>query len=85
MAYEKVLVKLYVPEMDLQYDIFLPLNRQIHDIIELLVKAVNEFVGGDYTPETTPMLFDRATAKPFDVNLKVIQTTIRNGTELVLI
>ncbi len=85
MSNDRVLVKLYVPKMDLQYDIFLPLNRTINDIIVLLSRAINEFVGGEYDPEKTPMLFDKSTAKLFDVNSTVIETTIRNGTELVLI
>lgn len=85
MGNNKIFIKLYVPKMDLQYDIFLPLNKQIYDIILLLVKAINEFSGGYYNPKDIPMLYDRLTAKPFDVNLTVIESTIRNGTELILI
>ena len=85
MSNNKIFVKLYVPKMDLKYDIFLPLNRQIYDVILLLVKAINEFSGGYYTPQKMPMLYDRLTAKPYDINLTVIESTIRNGTELILI
>ena len=38
----KVLVKLLVPEIDEEYDIFLPVNKKIGNIINLLIKAVNE-------------------------------------------
>ena len=85
MSNNKIFVKLYIPTMDLKYDIFLPLNRQLYDIILLLVKAINEFSGGYYTPKKLPMLYDRLTAKPYDINLTVVESTIRNGTELILI
>ena len=86
MSNNKIFVKLYVPKMDLQYEIFLPLNKTIHEIILLLVKAIKEFSGGYYNPEaTTPMLYDKSTAKPFDVNITVIESTIRNGSEIILI
>jgi len=81
----EVLVKLYVPMMDEQYDIWIPLDKKIYTIIGLLVKSVNELTKGYYTPSKMPNLYDRITAKVFDINLKVIETEIRNGTELIMI
>lgn len=80
----KIIVKLYVPKIEEQYDVSIPLNKQIYTIIELLVKAVNELCGGYYKPSKLPMLYDKITAKAFDVNLTVIETTLRNGSEIVL-
>lgn len=82
---EEVLVKLYVPMIDEQYDIWIPLNKKIDTIITLLVKSVNEFSKGYYLPVNMPYLYDKVTAIPFDINLKVIETNIRNGTELIMI
>lgn len=82
---DKVLVKLYVPMFDAQYDIWLPLNRKIYSVIDLLVKAINEFTGGYYKPQKRPMLYDKVTAEVYNVNLKVKDSGIRNSTELVLI
>ncbi len=81
----EVLVKLYIPKVDQQYDIWIPLNKKIYTIINLLVKSVNEFTKGYYTPSKMPYLYDRTTAKVFDINKKVIETEIRNGTELIMI
>lgn len=81
----KVLVKLYVPMIDEQYDIWIPVNKKIHTIITLLVKAVNEFTKGYYLPKQMPYLYDKTTAKAFDINLRVIESEIRNGTELIMI
>lgn len=81
----KILVKLYVPKIEAEYDVFLPPNKKIYTIIKLLVKAVNEFCGGYYQPSRLPVLYDKYTAKPFDVNLTIKESTIRNGAEIVLI
>lgn len=82
---DKVIVRLYVPMIEEQYDLWIPLNRRIFNVIELLVKSVNELSGGYYKPEKMPLLYDKLTSKVFDVNSSVINSTIRNGTEIVLI
>ena len=81
----KVLVKLYVPLLEEQYDIWLPLNKKISSIIMLLTKAVNEFSGGYYRPTKMPIMYNRLTAIPYDMKLNVKEAAIKNGTEIVLI
>lgn len=81
----KVLVKLYVPAFEAQYDVWIPLNRKIYKVTELLVKAVKEFSGGYYKPSKRPILYDKLTAEPYNVNLRVKESGIRNSTEIVLI
>lgn len=81
----EVLVKLYVPTIGEQYDIWLPVNKKIHTIITLLVRSINEFTRGYYLPSKMPYLYDKETVKVYDINLRVIETNIRNGSELILI
>lgn len=81
----KVLVKLYVPMLEDQYDVWIPINKKIYKVINLLVKAVNEFSDGYYSPKTMPLLYDKSTAMQYDVNSIVKDSNIKNGTEIVLI
>ena len=81
----KILVKLYVPSMELQFDVWIPLNKRIYNVINLLVKAVNELSRGYYKPEEIPSLYDKSTSEMYDLNITVKESTIRNGTELILI
>lgn len=81
----KVLVKVYVPMLEKQYDVWIPSHKRIYNVIYLLTKAVNEFNDGCYQPKTMPELYDKLTAKPYDINLSVKETTIRNGSEVILI
>jgi hypothetical protein len=38
----KVLIKLYVPMIEAQYDVWIPVNKKIYKVIRLLTKAVCE-------------------------------------------
>ena len=82
---DKVLVKLYVPAIEEEYDVWFPLGRKVYSIINLLVKAVNEFSGGYYNPSKLPMLYDKTTAIQYNINLNVKDNEIENGTEIVMI
>ena len=81
----KVLIKLYVPKIESQYDIWLPLNKRIYNVINLLVKLVNEFSDGYYLPKEMPIMYNKSTAEQYNVNLTVKEAGIRNGTEILLI
>ena len=81
----KILVKLYVPILEEEYNVWLPINKKIGNVIILLVKAINEINGGYYNPVKMPILYDKATAKAYDVHQIILESSMRNGAELVLI
>ena len=81
----KVLIKLYVPVFEEQYDVWLPLNKKIYEVTDLLIKAVEDFSGGYYKPEKKPILYDKISAEPYNINLTVKKAGIKNSTEIILI
>lgn len=85
MIMNKVLVKVYVPILEEQYDILIPINRRIYNVIKLLTKAINELSRGYYIPSQKPKLYDKINAIAYDENLSIRETNIRNGTELILL
>lgn len=85
MKMDKVLIKLYVPIIEQQFDILIPNNRKIYSVIKLLEKGINELSGGFYKPVNMPMLYEKTTGREYDINLSVKDNNIKNGTELVLI
>ncbi len=80
-----VLVKIYVPKIGEQYDIWLPTNKKVYNVIVLLVKGIGELTKGYYAPQTFPYLYDKETTQVYDINARIIDTNIRNGSELILI
>lgn len=81
----KVLIKLYVPIMEYEYDVWIPVNKKVHNVILLLLKGLNELSTGEYEPTKMPMLYDKMTAKLYNINLTVKENNIINGSELILI
>lgn len=81
----KVLIKLYVPIIEEKYDIWIPVGKRINDIVILLSKAINEMTMGGYQPETMPILYNKTSGAYYNINQRVMNTDIINGTELVMI
>lgn len=81
----KVLVKLYVPTIGKEYDVWIPVNRRIYNVIKLIVKTINEFTNGEYIPTKLPVLYDKKTSRPYDINLTIAEAKIKNGSEIILI
>ena len=50
MKMDKVLVKLYVPMLEEIYDVWIPYNKKIYNVIVLLIKAINDLNGNYYKP-----------------------------------
>ena len=81
----KILVKLYVPTIEEKFDVWIPINKKIYKVINLLVKSVYEFSGGYYKPSKMPLLYDRVTGMQYDVNLNAKENKIKNGSGIILI
>ena len=81
----KILVKVYVPMLEEIYDVWIPAHKKIYNIIFLLVKAINELSDNCYKPNKMPMIYDKLTAEMYDVNLRIVDSTIRSGTEIILL
>lgn len=82
---DKVLVKVYVPMLEKIYDVWIPSHKRIYNVISLLIKAVNELNDNCYKLSKMPMLYDRLTAEVYDINLSIKDSTMRSGTEVVLL
>lgn len=82
---DKILVKVYVPMIEKIYDVWIPSHKRIYNVIYLLIKVVNELNDGIYRPSKMPMLYDKVTAEVYDINLSVKESTLRSGTEVVLL
>lgn len=81
----KILVKVFFPRVDNWYEIWIPTNENISNIILLLCKGVNELNNIDISSKELFILYNRQTGEYYDFNAIVQETNIRNGTELILI
>lgn len=81
----KVLVKLVVPELDYVCDVYIPVNEIIWKIKRMLLKVVSDFTKVDVQKNLECVLMNKNLCTVYNNNDIVIQTDIRNGTELILI
>ena len=80
----KVLVKLIVPELEKEYDVFIPVNEVIWKIKKILIKCVSDLSGVVIDIDITSALINRENNKIYSNNEILLDTDIRNGTELIL-
>ena len=80
----KVLVEIIVPVIEQNYDLYLPINKKIGNIINLIEKAINEFNEDAFGMSPSISLYNSYTGVKYDNNEILRKTDIRNGSKLVL-
>lgn len=81
----KYLVELFVPSISKIYNVFLPVNRRVGNIIALLNKALTEISNGEYRGTNVTALYDRESGQRLENNLLLRDTIIENGSGIVII
>lgn len=82
----KVLVKIFFPRIDKWFEVWIPLNQKIENIIIQLIKGINEINANlYYTTTDMPILYNRGSGEYYEYNSLVQNTNIKNGSELILI
>lgn len=81
----KVLVKIIVPEIDSSYDVFIPVNEIMWKVKRLIFKVIADSSGIAIDKNIECILMNKSTCKIYGNNEIIINTDIRNGTELLVI
>ena len=81
----KVLVVLYVPILEKEYNCFIPVNKKIQNVINLLAKALYEMNDNNFDIEHNHSLYIKDTGKEVNKSVRIKDTSIRNATELIII
>lgn len=80
----KVLIKLIIPEFDASYDLFIPVNEVIWRLKLLILKSVCDLSGVSINSDLDYIFLNKDNSRIYNNNEIVINTDIRNGTELIL-
>ena len=81
----KVLVSISIPEIDKKIDAYLPINKKVGNIINLLNKAISELTDGEYVLSNCNSLYNVISKEKYSSDVLLANTNIRNGTLLVLL
>lgn len=80
----KILIKLFLPELEQSFEMYIPVNRTVGQVIELMNKVVNDITLNVYPIKDGLQLMNRRNNTFYEYNDLIRNTNIRNGTELVM-
>ena len=84
MNNNKILIQLYIPLIEEEYDVFIPINKRVGTIKQLLEKSISEQSNGYIITEDTN-LYSKDTGIVYDAQLLVKDTDLKNGSRVVLL
>ena len=80
----RVYITLEVPILDTSYELLVPIDRRIHDLIDLLRENIKE-LNENYYKDKKPNIFNKSNGTLYDMNLLIKDSDIKTGTRLILI
>ncbi len=81
----KVLIKLIVPELDATFDVFIPVNELVWKVKKLILKSVSDLDNINISNNLDCILINKDNSKVYNNNEIILETDIRNSSELILI
>lgn len=85
MMDHKVLVEIHVPVSGEKFDVFLPLDTRMSDVILMVCSVINELSAGKFRAGKDAVLCNADTGIIYNVNITVAELEIQNGSRLMLI
>ena len=81
----KILIGLYIPLIEKNYDIYIPINKKIGAIKRLIEAGLVELTDNSYIIKEDSNFYSKETGEIYDVNKSVRETDLKNGSKIVLI
>ena len=85
MLSNKALVEVSVPASGEKFDVFIPLESRMSEVLPLVSSALSDLTGVKYKATRDAVLCDADTGIIFNINMKVVELGIKNGSRLMLI
>ncbi len=79
----KYLVKVYVPLLDSNYDIWIPNSKRVKDIVYYISAMLKNLTYGKFEIKIYDLI-NRFNGNIYDYNLLINETDIKNSTELII-
>jgi hypothetical protein len=82
---DKILVDVYLPAADCNYDVYIPLKSKMYEVAQLLSGIITDLSNGYFTANSDVSICDRKTGTVFDINLSVEELNLQNGSKLMIL
>ena len=80
-----ILVEVYVKELDKTYDVFVPINKTIHEISEMIYMSISRQSHGKYIVKNNSVIYDKENRNIENTNLTIEKLSLLNGLKLTLV
>ncbi len=80
----RVYIMLEIPILDKKYELLVPIDRRIHDLVDILKINIPE-LKENYYQNKTPNLYNKTSGELYDMNQLIKNSNIKTGTRLLLI
>lgn len=80
----RVYVIIETPILDKKYELLVPIDRRIHELIDILKKNIPG-LNENYYQNNKLNLYNKSTGELYDMNLIIKNSNIKTGTRLILI
>lgn len=80
----KILIELIVPDVEETYNVYIPINKKVGNVIILLSKAIAESTNGRYKENEYNALYDGELGERYLMDTLIRNTNIRNGKKIIL-
>lgn len=81
----KILVEVYVKQLNKTYDVFVPTNKTIHEIASIILKSIKEQSGGCYRYTKDATIYDKENRNIENTTLTIEKLSLLNGLKLTLV
>ncbi len=81
----KALVEVYVPTAARKFDVYIPLDSKMSEVVKLVSAALSDLSDGKYKATDEAVLCDADTGNIFNINVEVAELGIKTGSRLMLI
>ena len=85
MEDNKILVELDIPLIEKSYDLYIPINKTVGTVKKLIEEALVEMTEGAYIIKQETNFYSKETGQIYDINHKVRETDLKNGSRIILI
>ena len=79
----KFLVKVYVPLLDSNYDVWIPNSKRVKDIVYYISCMLKNLTDGEFEIKNYDLI-NRFNGNIYDYDLLINETDIKNSTELII-
>ncbi len=79
------MIKLIIPELDKSFDVYIPVNELVWKIKRLFIKSISDLTNISLNQNIDYLLLNKDTCEVYVNNDIIINTNIRNGSELLFL